>query len=211
MADPSGLIHLQLASPAYAEARAGVLIAHVAHLCSALMLHGLTLQVFAHRAQKHQIAFLSSSLHILSPAGLFLSAPYSEAVFSFWQFAGYLLYARSCSTTRSETLWLDVQLVLAGLCIGLATTARSNGLLSGILFAVEGAIAGAALVGKRNLIDLRRGMAAMLGGLLVAFGSAFPQMIAYYQFCEVDQKKQVRPWCRAWIPSIYAWVQSNYW
>jgi Gpi18-like mannosyltransferase len=79
-------------------------------------------------------------MHILSPAGLFLSAPYAESLFSLLSFLGHLLYVYGQpSTTKGKTpprtILHDLALLASGLTFSLATTIRSNGILFGLLFA----------------------------------------------------------------------------
>lgn len=121
----------------------------------------------------------------------------------------------------------DFSLLLAGLAFGVACTVRSNGLLYGVLFAEEagrliwsmkpsktsGGAAGAAgepvgLTANVTYTTLRRLTYTLLGGLSVAVGFAYPQYIAYQQFCT---STGARPWCSKTLPSVYSFLQSHYW
>lgn len=191
------------------ESLAGILIAHLSHGLSVLMLYYLTNSVFAGSVSSvrdgKKLAFITACLHIFSPTGLFLSAPYTESTFAFLSFSGYYLFIHSIGDSESSSIKKDVNLILAGTFFGLSVTIRSNGILNGILF-LEEAI--------RALLSfkIRRLLAAGLGGALVGVGFALPQFIAYQQFCaDMGQVGTEREWCVSVVPSIYRFVQSHYW
>ena len=166
------------------------------------------------KSESLRIAFIASSLHIMSPAGMFLCAPYGEALFSLLQFLGYYFFAQSLTChAESSFLYRDIALILSGLLIGLATTVRTNGLISGILFAVEVGLDGMQLIKSGfSLERLRKIAATGVGGMLVAAGSIMPQFLAYQQYCaDHIAPDSLRPWCRMALPSIYNFVQTHYW
>jgi phosphatidylinositol glycan class V len=109
------------------EAIVAIIIAHSAHLLSVLVLYHLTLAIFAGAAGT---ALTAAALHIISPAVLFLSAPFAESSCALLTFSGCLLFTKSFGP---NSLGRDL-LVLAS---GVATTFRSNKLLSGILLLEE--------------------------------------------------------------------------
>lgn len=183
------------------ESLAGILIAHVSHGLSTSVLYHLTNRVFSKAStnESKELALVTSLLHVFSPAGLFLSAPYTESTFALLSFSGYYVFIRS---SGEPSVSKDARLVLAGVLFGLSTTVRSNGLLNGILFAEE---ATRALLSLR----IRRLLAAGLGGAFVGTGFLLPQIMAYQHFC--TGASDDREWCTRTIPSIYTFVQSNYW
>jgi Gpi18-like mannosyltransferase len=157
------------------------------------------------------IAFLSAVLHIICPAGVFLSAPYGEAPFSLLNFAGFYLYtsapfdAGSCGSLRS-----DLKLLAAGAVFALATMVRSNGALSGILFAYDAIVIVLGVVRDGITFPLVRRLACvLLGGSLIVVGIAAPQYVAYKTYCVSADVP--RSWCQNIPPSVYTWVQSHYW
>lgn len=99
-------------------------------------------------------------------------------------------------------------MLLSGLLFGVATTIRGNGLLSGLLYGLEGV---------KELIEstnprFRRLSSIVLGGSLMALCAMLPQVLAYSDFCvNVNPSEKQRPWCSHQIPSIFSWVQSHYW
>lgn len=190
----------------------GVALSHLCHYLSVLSLYGMSKKVFGR--EHHRLAFLSAALHIVCPAGAFLSAPYGEGLFSFLNFTGLYLYASALAddATSSSLLQRDLKFLAAGVFFGLATTVRSNGLLSGILFAYDAlvTVADVARNGSISLSALRRLGVVFLGGSFIADGIVGPQYVAYTEYCQsVDDVP--RSWCNDLPPSIYAWVQSHYW
>ncbi len=166
--------------------------------------------------RKNKIAFVTAVLHILSPAGIFLSAPYGESVFACFNYLGVWCYVRSVlarpstNSTAQRFMLAEVSyLVSAGVSFALATSMRSNGLLSGIPLAWD---AIQALLNPRKLLSDTRNIirlcATGLTGLIVLAGFALPQVVAYMEYCTGEQ---LRPWCQKMPPSIYSWVQSHYW
>lgn len=152
----------------------------------------------------------------MSPAGLFLSAPYAESSFSFLNFVGFYLYALSLKAHHdSRSNLRDILIVVSGLAFGLATIFRSNGLLSGLLFCFD--MVRAVVLFRKGLrlgelvSSLRRIMILVTGGLIMAAGSFYPQYLAYFEYCVDAEPTHQATWCTHRVPSIYAWVQSHYW
>ncbi|TKW53752.1 GPI mannosyltransferase 2 [Colletotrichum tanaceti] len=187
------------------EAASGIVVAHAAHLFAALMLHELTLKLFSRRP----LAFLSALLHILSPAGLFLSAPYAESLCAFFSFAGYYVLASISALPKGSLSWTGGQ-ILAGAIFGLATASRSNGLLNGLPFAVECLmILPPLLASPTDLKVIAALFGPVTGGLLVATGFVVPQALAWLRYC--SGASEPRAWCARAVPSIYSFVQEHYW
>lgn len=160
-----------------------------------------------------RVAFVSAFLHIISPAGIFLSAPYAESSFALMHFSGYYLYALSLQAHGDGRANVrDFLAVLSGLLLGLASTLRSNGLLSGLLFCFDLASCIVDYLQSGGLLrNLRRSIFIVVAGTLVGMCFLFPQYLAYREFC-LEPEAQYRPsWCTNRIPSIYAWVQDHYW
>lgn len=161
------------------------------------------------------MAFLTACLHILSPAGLFLSAPYSESLFSLLSFTGSFLYIwagqklAGGSVFRSNTATLASAVIFSASC-----TVRSNGLLNGVLFLhdfvlqIMAVVVGSSREPKNMLSRLLRIGVLGAGGLIIGLGIAAPQVIAWKDYCTEGNN---RPWCSNTIPSIYLWVQDYYW
>ena len=204
-----------IARLSHSEAMAGIVVAHASHLSSVLVLYKLSMAIFRSNQRENKnalaLAFVSACLHIIAPAGIFLSAPYAESLFSLLQFSGFLLYAKSVEgKTQSYLIWRDIGILFAGILLGFATTVRSNGIVAGIIFAYDAVLdAINLLLYNRNLATCRKLLCEVLAGLAIAIGAAMPQYLAYREFC--IEQEELRPWCLKYIPSVYAWVQSFYW
>ncbi|KAM5487568.1 ER membrane glycoprotein subunit of the GPI transamidase complex-like protein [Microsporum canis] len=190
---------------------AGVILSHLCHYLSVLVLYKLSQATFkSDRSNSNALPFLASALHIITPAGAFLSAPNGEAPFSFLNFLGYYTFITGLNDERQGSYCLrDLKLLSAGALFAAATTVRSNGLLSGLLFVYD------AVFGLQQIIThglswhvLRRLAMVGVGGSLILIGVVGPQYVAYKDFCLAEDP---RPWCNRLFPSIYTWVQSCYW
>ncbi|KAJ5183659.1 GPI mannosyltransferase 2 [Penicillium capsulatum] len=190
----------------------GVALSHVAHYLSVLALYQLSGNIFGHATiPQRLICFLSAALHIISPGGAFLSAPYGESIFSFLNFSGFYLYSSSLIAERNGITGLrDFQVLLASGLFAIATVVRSNGILSGFLFAYDALLlTWETLTRGPSRHSLRRLAVIIVGGGIVAVGMVVPQIMAYRAYCLAGGN--LRPWCGWSIPSIYSWVQGTYW
>lgn len=163
--------------------------------------------------QAMRIAFISACLHTVSPAGLFLSAPYAESSFALVNMSGYYLYAvglRAHYTGRAKLR--DTAIVLSGLLFGVAATLRSNGLLNGLIFCYDLITCFITSLRFGDLIkDLRKSVFVVIAGSLLGIGFIYPQYLAYGVFCYPSESRYQRSWCANRVPSIYTWVQAHYW
>lgn len=185
------------------EPLVGIVIANLSHLLSVIALYQLTALVSSDR----RLAYVASTLHIISPAGLFLSAPYAESTFSCLSFLGNWLFALSYKH-RHSTVKHGLSLVGAGVLFGLASMFRSNGLASGLLFAVEAIRSLISFFQKPGLSSLLSVVFPVVGGIYIAAGFAAPQVIAWMRYCG---EFTLRPWCSNMPPSIFGFVQEHYW
>ncbi|CAJ2505678.1 Uu.00g130720.m01.CDS01 [Anthostomella pinea] len=185
------------------ESLIGICVANISHLLSVLVLYQLGMVVF----KNSRMSFVAALLHILSPAGIFLSAPYNESPFALLSFTGYLFFAKAVLGEK-RSLAHDVSLVASGMWFGFALTFRSNGILNGIPFAAELL---RELSSPPTLDSVRRRVALVVGGSAVAIGFILPQVTAYRTFCYEASTTDLRPWCTRRLPSIYSFVQEHYW
>lgn len=206
------------------ETLVGVAIANLFHLLSAIVLFRLGLLVWRTHPQGRTLSLVAALLHVISPAGLFLTAPYAESGCALFSFTGYLLYAHSCLAPEDRPNQRDGYVILAGGSFGLATAFRSNGILNGIPFAWEClellprlfslvAGSGARPASATTADTVRRILALGVGGVAVAAGSVVPQAVAYGHFCSASAAagEPRRQWCESLVPSIYTFVQRHYW
>ncbi|KAK1759611.1 GPI mannosyltransferase 2 [Echria macrotheca] len=214
------------------ETAVGIAWANTAHFLSVLVLYRLGRLLWRSHPRGELFSLVAGLLHVISPAGIFLSAPYAESSCALFTFGGYLLYACSCHAAKPAAS--DGFLVLSGLSFGLATVFRSNGILNGLPFAWEVATLLPRLVQRqksppgekrkreradtsRTATTVRRVLALGIGGAAVGAGSLIPQAVAYRRFCAAppsgaEAVSVPRPsWCDGYLPSIYAFVQAHYW
>ncbi|GMM49423.1 GPI-anchor transamidase [Starmerella bacillaris] len=134
--------------------------------------------------------------YALSPAGIFLVNGYPESLFALLSFLGVY-----CFYTDTATGF-----VVSGLCFGLATIFRSNGLLWGILFAVHVIFESINLLrGLRIAKRLKKLAALFVGGSITGSGFVYTQWNAYTQLCPGHD------FCDNRIPSVYLFIQTKYW
>jgi phosphatidylinositol glycan class V len=200
-------------APLHYYVLAGIILSNVCHLLSVLVLYRLLTLVL--EPQRHKIIpFIAAVLHILTPASLFMCAPYAEAMFSLLNFTGMLLYAQSqtLAETGTSSFRADFQKLGSGTCFAAATLMRSNGLLSGVIFLYDVArYMPAAMSAQLSTHDVRRITVTCMAGTLIALAFLGPQYLAYAEFCDRESGTGTRPWCDKTFPSIYSWVQSHYW
>jgi GPI mannosyltransferase 2 len=184
------------------------------HLFSVFSLYGLASTIFSEASQiKSTVPIAIAAFHIISPAGAFLVSPCSEALFSLLHILGFQLYLMGLRNHyQQKTTRADAQCLAAGAVFGLATTVRSNGLLSGAPFLYDAILTVVSLChAKLSITNIRRLVVIGVGGCFVALGAIIPQYRAYMKYCPLASVYAKRPWCNNYVPSIYAWVQDHYW
>lgn len=197
--------------PLLREALAGIIVAHTFHLLSVFILFALTLSLLpASAPRREKTAFLAAILHVFSPAGMFLSVPFSESLFSSLNFLGMLLYAQAHAphSRPQPRTFTSAAIIGSGLCWGLASTVRGNGILSGLILVYRCVGLLASLPSFAPVYDLA---VTVFAGGLVAMGTIVPQWIAFEEYCLGTEPGQLPTWCSRMPPSIYAWVQAHYW
>lgn len=207
---PSQVAH-KAGIPHYAglESIVAIAIAHTAHLLSSLTLFTLSKALFP-GSSSSPFALIAALLHVLSPAGLFLSAPYAESSTALLSFLGCLLFTKSRTSSGTSSASHDVLVLAAGMVFGAAATLRSNAILNGLLLLEEAVRSLYDLTNGFSVARVRRLLASGLGGLFVGIGFLLPQYIAYVEYCTTADI-QPREWCGRTLPSIYTFVQDHYW
>ncbi|KAG4443790.1 hypothetical protein IFR05_000690 [Cadophora sp. M221] len=203
-----GLKKLGVSNYVGVEGLVAICIAHVSHLLSVLAVFSLTRALFF--TYSVTFAFRAAAFHIISPAGLFLSSPYAESSCALLSFTGCLLFTKSIVHKGPNTTTHDLLVLLSGICFGIATTFRSNGILNGLLLLEEAFRTLLMLKDGLQLSVLRRLLSTGLGGMSVGAGFLIPQYIAYSEYCG-ETGTAIRPWCQRSLPSIYTFVQDYYW
>ncbi|KAI1977423.1 ER membrane glycoprotein subunit of the GPI transamidase complex-like protein [Ophidiomyces ophidiicola] len=130
----------------------GIVVSHLAHYLSVLVLYRLTQTIFGDKKYPNQLPFLSAALHIISPAGAFLSAPYGEPVFALLNILGYYVYFLALKYDRQSSLLpRDLSFIASGCIFAVASTVRSNGILGGMLFAYDAVLRAFEIVQTRHI------------------------------------------------------------
>ena len=184
------------------------------HYLAMLLVWRISHMLLSHpKGNQQSMPFVAAVLYTVSPAGVFLSAPYTESLFAFCNLLGAYLYMLSLHSWRcSKVATYCILLLASGVVFGVATVIRSNGILSGALFAFDALEVlseihtnGASRNGLLKLALL------IISGSTVAAGTIGPQVLAYQEYCSDIVPQHRRGWCRRTLPSIFAFVQSHYW
>ncbi len=173
----------------------GVLINFVAFPLAASALYYLTLEL----TKDYCFSRLAVFLFCINPASVFMSAVYSETLFSLFTFCALL------ALTRNK-LWLSA------IFIALATATRSNGIvLCGYLgyHCLERLWR---LLSERTIV-LNRVVVLLVSCFCQVLLSLVPftlfQYYGYRLYC--NDHSQVPEWCTWNVPIPYSYIQEHYW
>ncbi|RMZ84049.1 hypothetical protein DV737_g1357, partial [Chaetothyriales sp. CBS 132003] len=214
----------------YQIAVTGVLLSHGMHYLSTILTYYIASIIVGFPTKTRRGASSASSvqsrvpalaalLYILSPAGIILSAPYTEALFAFRNLLGLLVYLVALRSPPTSSTTKALLTIISGLILSTATAVRSNGILSGMPFllaflaqlyhATTSVLHNHHLPPTSAILNLG---SLLIAGLLIAAGQMLPQVPAYRQFCiSSSSSSPPRPWCSYTIPSIFTFAQSEYW
>ncbi|KAI8592902.1 GPI mannosyltransferase 2 [Geranomyces variabilis] len=174
---------------------AGVIVSNLSFVAAAVVLYRLGCVVLGDERQAYRAAILFA----ITPAGLFMSAIYTESLFALLSFSGMLCFSNGRS-------------VLAALLWAGATLVRANGVLHAGFFIWAGAVAPFIAKKKISATSFVLGfMKAARLAVLVAAPFVAIQWYAYGLFCNAASSVPERPWCTSHLPSIYSFVQKEYW
>lgn len=150
---------------------------------------------------RHRTARLAALLSILATSPATLVTPTPEPFFSFFALLGHLCLQHTPRNTFSTILFT----ASAALCFAVATAFRANGIL------LAGFIAWHIVWrAKPFAFPLFRLITAVLLSLVAAAPLLLTQLWAFERFCGKDSFP-IRSWCDNRVPSVYSFVQSNYW
>ncbi|EMR10094.1 hypothetical protein PNEG_01844 [Pneumocystis murina B123] len=175
----------------YNYALVSIIISHLFHFFSIFILYHLTFKIYKSR----DMAIVTSLLYLISPSGIFLSAGYSESLFSFVTFLGFIFFEEGYN-------------FLAALTWCIASTIRSNGILWSIFFLNSVFVYIYKFLKSPRFCLFFKIVKFGIYSTIVCTGFFWIQYHAYIKFC---RKKKQRNWCFKRIPSIYSFVQSYYW
>jgi phosphatidylinositol glycan class V len=192
------------------EILAALLVSNLSNATATVLLYELTSVLFKGHTKSRSIAVVTTMLHIICPAGIFLSTPYSESLYSMLAFAGYYVFSSARHTSMGSSSLCTPLILLSATLFSLACLVRSNGILNGLLFLIDFVVSICRCWKRPQVEKLIQIFMLGIGGLIIAAGVMLPQVLAWQQFCGSDAA--IRPqWCDRIIPSIYSWVQEHYW
>ncbi|KAJ3302621.1 hypothetical protein HDV03_004806 [Kappamyces sp. JEL0829] len=166
---------------------AGILISNLCFVAAALALYRLGLALDF----RPKTALAAAILFCISPASIFMSTLYTESLFAFLTLQGMRLYVEG-RKSMACALWACSSLV------------RSNGTMYAGFFVwdiVDGV--------RRKRLGGQTLLAGLARAVVVVLPMGVFQWVGYWTFCR-DQAT-ARPWCLSLVPSIYAFVQQEYW
>ncbi|KAL9314269.1 hypothetical protein ACSQ67_019721 [Phaseolus vulgaris] len=172
------------------------LINNLAFVLAALYFYRLSLSLL----KDPQIALRATLLFCFNPASVFYSSIYSESLYALMCFGG--MYHFVCGGNN-----------LAVLFFALSGCARSNGVLNAgyLCFQTMHRSFHALFHQKRLPLALQIiFVGALRTACIFAPFLAF-QAYGYYNMCVGRSHDDIRPWCKARIPLLYSYIQSNYW
>ncbi|KAL6770231.1 PIGV1 [Auxenochlorella protothecoides x Auxenochlorella symbiontica] len=170
---------------------AGLLVNIAAFSAAALALWRLSVQVLG----DERWADAAVLFFCINPASVFYSAAYTESLFAAFTFWGMLLvYTNPWTAVAAFTL---------------AAMARSNGIL-GCWFLMHALLSSTFRTGRVSWTGVLR---CWIGCLTICAPYALMQVRGYLTYCGVgrDAALQPPPWCQSTLPSLYGYVQRQYW
>lgn len=153
-------------------------------------------------------AYFAASLSIFSPSPSTLVTPTPEPFFATAALLGIsLLSPRLDSSNYTATTQPNcLRGILAAGCFAIATAFRANGLL------LIGYLWYGLLWDRRRSSSLLLRLAILpILSVVAASPFIYGQVWAYRTFCSSLDGSQQRDWCNAGLPSVYSYVQSQYW
>ncbi|KAF9582830.1 hypothetical protein BGW38_010701 [Lunasporangiospora selenospora] len=172
---------------------AGSIVANVSFIIAAVQLYRLTNLLFG----RERFAFLTALLYVLTPSGIFMSAIYTESLFSALTFTGMILMTQK-------------RYFMAAIVWSISSTARSNGILYSGFFIYEFLVRM-----DFNCSTMQKLWAVVKTGflcLVTLLGFLAVQAYGFSLYCgEKRSTLDPRPWCDNTPPLIYNFVQEFYW
>lgn len=184
----------------YGKLLAATLIANTCHFLAAVVLFHYTLLVFqnARIFSPNRMALASLALFILSPAGVFLTAPYSESIASFSSFLCLFLREKALLVQNGSLRFNSTLYVLSGALASLAYGFRANCLLLGLVYVHDLVV---------RPLQLRQ-IWPLFAGLVLGATFTFSQFANYWTICHGTQRGE---WCSLKLPSLFTYAQAHYW
>jgi phosphatidylinositol glycan class V len=173
------------------------LIVNIASFCAAaIVLYDLGKRVL----KDEKVAWVAAVVFCFNPASVFYSAVYTESLFSLLSWMGMLCVIQG-------KYWRGVG------WLALAGSARSNGIL-GVWFLIWEELIWARKihVGHEGSFNTsKRVIRVLFGSIVVCLPYIGMQAIGWLAFCRQASVGDRPLWCEGAIPSIYGYIQQEYW
>lgn len=194
------LIPVPHACEFYGRLAVATLVANACHFLAAVALFHYTLHVFqnARLFSPVRLATAALVLFVLSPAAMFLTAPYSEAPAALCSFLCLLFREKAFSLRFGSFRFHPRLYLLSGVAAAAAFGLRANCLLLGLVYVYD-------LVFQRKRVCA---MWPVFSGLVLGLAFLSAQVYNYYAICSGTARGE---WCTLPLPSLYAYAQSHYW
>ncbi|GMM38852.1 GPI-anchor transamidase [Saccharomycopsis crataegensis] len=187
-------------------------LTNLLHYLSVLVLYKWTAIVFDHNSkpsrwfsisESNELALKSALVYILNPAGVFLTAPYSESFATFLAFVG--LYLRELSLVEKD----DTNLRAPKALYGMIYLGSSIFIAGGIMIRLN--IILVAFVYLYDFLYFMKKLklstfVPLLAGLVTFSSFVYINMLPYEEFCP---ERVI--WCTSRLPSLYSFAQGRYW
>ena len=175
-----------------------VLLNQLLFLLSIPLLYLLVLRL----SSSPRLSYLSAAFFVLSPASVFLIAPYTECTFVFLSLCAFCLHERG-------------RLLPSSCVFALAAATRSNGALYAVFPTCEALQVGWQVWRgeKRDGRGLRRVVEAGVGVLIIAVPSVLYGWWSARAYCDASSSSALTlpAYCASLLPSMYSEVQRRYW
>ncbi|KAJ9540537.1 hypothetical protein OSB04_027043, partial [Centaurea solstitialis] len=177
-------------------ALSGYLLSNILFVFAALFLYRLSVIIL----KDSEASLRASILFCFNPASIFYSSIYSESLYALLSIGG--LYFLMSGANNLAVLWL-----------AFSGCARSNGVLNAgyIGFQTMHRAYDAVFLQKRAFLAFQVIVAGILRCVFVFIPFAAFQAYGYYNLCDGLSPDKLRPWCKAKIPLLYNFIQSQYW
>ncbi|KAL5225099.1 hypothetical protein ABZP36_011738 [Zizania latifolia] len=145
-------------------------------------------------------AYRASVLFCFNPASVFYSSLYSESLYALFSLGG-LFYLFTGANT------------IAMIMLSLSGSARSNGALNAGYFCFQALLHAydATFQKKRPILAVQALVTGFLRAVFIFVPFFTFQAYGYLNICLHGNSEELRPWCKAKVPLLYSFIQSQYW
>lgn len=193
-------IPVPIACNFYGRVLVATAIANTCHFLGAVVLFHYTLLVFENArifSPKH-MALASLALYVLTPAALFVTAPYSEPGAALFSFGCLFLREKALPAGFGSRPVNSRLYVASGVAAALAFGFRANCLLLGFVYLYDLALQ------PRRIPPVL----PLVAGLILGLAFLWLQVTNYLAVCITGDRGE---WCLSRFPSLFAYAQSHYW